>query len=455
MPKRNSPSRGVPSFLRAMSNLSEMPALRESNELDVSGTAEKSDSIPYTPSEESPPEIDDYPDGGLRAWMVVCGTMCTTFSTFGYVNAWGVFQAYYETHLLKSSSPSNIAWIGSVQYCLVFLPGLLVGRIFDLGWFRLPFALGSVTVVVSAFLVAECKVYWQFLLCQGILVGVSSGVCFGPIVAIVGHWFKRRRGLVLGVTALGSSTGGTVFPIAARRLIPQVGFPWTMRILGFIMLCTLGIANLTLKRRLPAKNIAGGLFNPKAFKIHALTVYCFSILVAFLGMYSLLTFIDISATSVGVAPNFSFYLVSIGNACSGIGRLSTALVVDKLGAINMIVPMTSVAAIATYVWPFVRTKDGLIAITVLYGFMIGAYTSSFQLPMYDLGDINDVGRRAGMCMTFAAIGSIMGPPIAGAINNATGGFSAVGFYAGSMMLLSCVMMAITRQLVLRKFLGKC
>lgn len=56
-----------------MSNLSEMPALRESNELDVSGTAEKSDSIPYTPSEESPPEIDDYPDGGLRAWMVVCG----------------------------------------------------------------------------------------------------------------------------------------------------------------------------------------------------------------------------------------------------------------------------------------------------------------------------------------------------------------------------------------------
>jgi hypothetical protein len=66
--------------------------------------------------------------------------------------------------------------------------------------------------------------------------------------------------------------------------------------------------------------------------------------------------------------------------------VSTGLVVDKLGniimssvhidtyalcflagAINMMVPMTSVAAIATYAWPFVRTKDGLIAITVLYG----------------------------------------------------------------------------------------
>jgi hypothetical protein len=59
-----------------------------------------------------------------------------------------------------------------------------------------------------------------------------------------------------------------------------------MRILGFIIFCTLGIANLTLKRRLPAKNAAGGLFNPKAFKMPAFTLYCLSTLVGFLGMYS-------------------------------------------------------------------------------------------------------------------------------------------------------------------------
>ena len=100
-----------------------------------------------------------------------------------------------------------------------------------------------------------------------------------------------------------------------------------------------------------------------------------------------LTFVDISATSIGVSSAFSFYLVSIGNACSGIGRISTGLVVDKLGniaapstlynrhlhcaipagPINMMSPSTAVAAIATFVWPFLRTKDGLIAITVLYG----------------------------------------------------------------------------------------
>jgi len=30
---------------------------------------------------------DDYPDGGLRAWLVVLGAACTSFSTGGYVNS--------------------------------------------------------------------------------------------------------------------------------------------------------------------------------------------------------------------------------------------------------------------------------------------------------------------------------------------------------------------------------
>ncbi|KAJ7580872.1 hypothetical protein C8J56DRAFT_1057847 [Mycena floridula] len=33
---------------------------------------------------------EDFPDGGLRAWLVGFGTVCSTFVTFGYVNARGV-----------------------------------------------------------------------------------------------------------------------------------------------------------------------------------------------------------------------------------------------------------------------------------------------------------------------------------------------------------------------------
>ena len=66
------------------------------------------------------------------------------------------------------------AWIGSLQYTLVFLPAVAVGRIFDLGHFRIPFFCGSAALVVAPFLVAQCKEYWEFILAHGILVGVRT-----------------------------------------------------------------------------------------------------------------------------------------------------------------------------------------------------------------------------------------------------------------------------------------
>lgn len=51
-----------------------------------------------------------------------------------------------------------------------------------------------------------------------------------------------------------------------------------------------------------------------------------------------------------------------------------------------------------------------------------------------MGDTHDVGLRVGMSMTVLAFGAVAGPPISGAINQATGGFEAVGYYAGMFSL---------------------
>ncbi|KAJ7772080.1 major facilitator superfamily domain-containing protein [Mycena maculata] len=397
---------------------------------------------------------EEYPDGGARAWFIVFGGACATFSTFGYVNAWGVFQAYYEETLLQDSSPSNIAWIGSIQYALVFLPALVGGHYFDRGHLSVPFFFASALLVTATFLVGQCTQYWHFLLCQGFAVGIASGILFGPCYGVIGHWFKTKRGLALGYLAVGSSVGGTVFPIVARELIPRVGFTWTLRIIGFILLGSLGIANLAIRRRLPPKHVAGGLFNPAAFKSPVYTIYCLSAIVAFLGLYTVLTYIDISATSVGVSPDFSFYLISIANGAGLVGRLLAGVAADKFGPVNVIMPMSAVAAVMTYVWPFARSEGSFVAIAVIYGFSSGAYVSSFMMPMYHLGEIADVGRRSGMAMTLTALGALAGPPISGAINSATGSYKPVGYYAGSMILAAIVLMFLTRYLVLKKLWGK-
>ncbi|KAF9258995.1 MFS general substrate transporter [Marasmius fiardii PR-910] len=395
-----------------------------------------------------------FPDGGIRAWLVVLGTALSSTASFGYVNSWGVFQSYYERTLLSDLSPSTIAWIGSVQYALVFLPALPIGRLFDLGYFKIPFLISSCAIVAGAFLTGECTKYWQFMLCQGILQGVACGCVYGPTMGVIGHWFKERRGRAMGLTAVGSSIGGTVFPIASRRLIDRVGFPWTMRILGFILLFCLMVPNITLARRLPPKNIKGGLFNFAAFKNPAFTVYTISGVFGFLGLYTVLTYIDIAALSVGVPEDLSFYLVAIANASSMFGRFTAGIVVDKIGPVNFIAPTTFLAGILTFAWPFAKSLSSLIAIAIIYGFMCGTYVSSFLICLFEMGEIQDVGRRSGMVMSVSAFGGLLGTPISGAINHATGGFVKVGAYAGSVVILSVIMMLITKYLMLGRLWGK-
>lgn len=51
-------------------------------------------------------------------------------------------------------------------------------------------------------------------------------------------------------------------------------------------------------------------------------------------------------------------------------------------------------------------------------------------PLITMGETHDVGTRLGMFFTILALGALAGPPISGAINEQTGGFKAVGYYAG-------------------------
>ncbi|PCH44595.1 MFS general substrate transporter [Wolfiporia cocos MD-104 SS10] len=397
-----------------------------------------------------------FPDGGLRAWLVALGVGCGIMATFGFVNAWGVFQAFYEETMLPDTSPSTIAWIGSVQYALVFIPGLIFGRLFDMGYFKGPLFVASSLLVASTFLVAQCTQFWQLILCQGLAVGFTSGAIFGPMMGILPHWFHKKLGIAYGLTATGSSLGGTLFPIAVRNLISQVGFPWTMRIVGFILVFLLGICNLTVDRRLPPKPRSGPFINLRAFKTPSYAVYSASAFTSFLGLYTVLTYIDVSAAAAGITENFSFYLLPIANAGSLIGRVLGGICADRFGPLNVITPATFVAGIMTYAWPYSGSVGGYVIVAILYGMSSGVYASLVASPIVHMGERWDVGTRVGMSFTLLALGALAGPPISGAIYDATGNYRAVGFYAGSTVELAVVLLLISRHFVLKgKFWGRC
>ncbi|KAG1863604.1 MFS general substrate transporter [Suillus subalutaceus] len=398
--------------------------------------------------------LSEAPDGGMRAWLAVFAAALVTFSTFGFSNSWGVFQAYYEENLLLHTPPSTIAWIGSTQYALTYLPSLVTGRLFDLGYFKIPFFAASCVLVACTFLTAECTQFWQLFLTQGIGLGMGCGFVFSPAIVIVSQWFSKRRGLALSATTLGAALGSIVFPVAAQNLIPLIGFRWTVRVFGLMLMAAMGTANIFLKRRLPPVNVRGGLFNLKAFRNKAYSTYCVSGLVILLGLYTELTYISVSAVAIGVSKDFSFYIIAIANAASAFGRVSSGLLGDKIGALNTMAIFTAITGITTIAWPFAKDEPQLIAIATIHGFSIGAYITLYSASAVAMGKMEDAGRRVGMFMSIIGLGGIAGPPISGAISTTTGGFAAAGYYAGGSIIFGVALLLVAQYLHLGRLWGK-
>ncbi|KAF9265013.1 MFS general substrate transporter [Marasmius fiardii PR-910] len=377
-------------------------------------------------------EEDVVPDGGLRAWLVVIGIFCCVFTAFGFTSTWGVFQAYYQTTLLKHSSPTIIAWIGSVQYGLIFIPSMIVGRLFDKGYYHFMSIFFSGTLVLGTLLLGQCTVYWHFLTCHGFLTGLSCGVITAPAPAIVSQWFKERRALALGITACGSAIGGTVFPILIRAMLPLMGFQWTMRALALIMFIFLSIANLTIRRRLPPSYPSGPLISLKPLKTPSFVIWCFGTFFVYLGTYTFQSYIASVAVSKGFTPNFSFTLVAIMNGSSGLGRVSAGIIADYIGArsMNNMIPSTIFTAAIVLAWPAASTSSGLITISALYGFSAGAFAALLWNPIFDMGEPEELSRRVGILMLFLACSGLSGPPMSGAVNSA-GGLRAMSIFAGN------------------------
>lgn len=173
------------------------------------------------------------------------------FNTWGYINSFGVFQTYYVDAL--NETPSAISWVGSVQIFLLFAIGTFSGRATDAGYFRAVFVTGTLLQLLGIFMTSLCTEYWQLFLAQGVCTGIGNGLLFTPALACISTYFSKNRALALAIAACGNATGGMVFPAMVETLLPKIGFAWTMRALGFLMLGMSSVTLALMKTRLPPR----------------------------------------------------------------------------------------------------------------------------------------------------------------------------------------------------------
>lgn len=88
---------------------------------------------------------------------------------------------------------------------------------------------------------------------------------FCPTISLVSTYFKRRRMFAISLVACGGGTGGIVFPLLAQKLLPKIGFPWTIRVMGFVVLFNVVMVIALARTRLPPRP-SGPIFEKSAFR---------------------------------------------------------------------------------------------------------------------------------------------------------------------------------------------
>lgn len=262
--------------------------------------------------------------------------------------------------------------------------------------------------------------YWHFFLVYSVLNGIGGCLINTPCIASIGHYFLISRGNATGIAMTAGSIGGVIFPLMLQRLFSTVGFAWATRILGFILLFLLAIANLLVRSRLPRKPMASFSAVKPDLAVFKDLPFLFVTLGIFLmewGIFVPLTYITSYASTHGHSSAFGYQILAILNAGSFFGRFFAGWVADMIGRMNTLILSIFLCVISCFaLWlPAGDSSAMIIVFAVIFGFVSGSNLSLSPVCVGQMCKTENYGAYFSTCWMVVAFGTLTGLPIAGQI----------------------------------------
>ncbi|KAJ5035374.1 uncharacterized protein L3040_007845 [Drepanopeziza brunnea f. sp. 'multigermtubi'] len=380
----------------------------------------------------------EYPrDGGLAGWTL------------------GLFQTYYEQHLLKAYAPSTISWIFTTQMFLMWTGGAFFGRVVDTYGTQVVAIPCTVGCTFSIFMLSFCTSYYQIFLCQGVGFGVSAGGLFSCATTSVGQWFEKRKALALGTVLAGSSLGGVLHSLYLIILIQDHGFATAVRWSSLVVGLTGILACVLMRPRLPKKKWAESTqwIDSCLFKQATFRVYCLGTFFVVWGLFAPWNYLPSMALSHGFSNNLAVYTIVVLNAASIFGRILPAWLADRFGRFNSVslIAFTTALSLLAFWLPTEAAADSshaqIFAFSAVYGFASGAFISVMMPCAADLGPVATLGQRFGTYQAVVGLASLTSLPIQGAlIPLDRGGFTYLIVFSGVCVAVGTVFICAARML---------
>jgi MFS family permease len=292
--------------------------------------------------------------------------------------------------------------------------------------------MGGIMLAGGYILSAQATGYWQFVVIQAVMIGMlGSAVSFGPLVADISLWFRKRRGLAVALVASGNYLAGAVWPPVIEYLIEMMGWRSAHMIIGVVCLVTMLPLSYALKRR--AAVVDGSIIDkaPSAPSGDSgLSLRAIQILLVLAGLACCIAMsmpqvhIVAYCLELGYGTARGAEMLSLMLALGIVSRLVSGWIADHIGGLRTLILGSVLQCLALLFYlPF----DGLASlylVSALFGLSQGGIVPSYALIVRDYFPAREAGARVSLVLMATVVGMALGGWMSGEIFDLTGSYQA-------------------------------
>ena len=303
----------------------------------------------------------------------------------------------------------------SITTAWYFGLGLVSGRIADRIGPRPVMLAGAVSLGVGLLATSRVDSIWVGYLTYGVGVGTAVACCYVPMVASVGGWFLRRRTVALGIAVAGIGMDTLVLAPFSQSLIDRYGWRTAYVVLGIGGTALLLLASLGAHRP-PTSGPQERSDVRRIVRLPGFAVLYGSNVLMSLALFVPFVFLKGYAEDRGVDPALAATLVGIIGGASIVGRLGLGALGGRLGPVRLMQLSFAAMTVSFLLW---LAADGsypvLVAYAVVMGVGYGGFIALSPAVTALLCGTQNLGATLGALYTAAAIGGLLGPPLAGEV----------------------------------------
>ena len=331
-------------------------------------------------------------------------------------------EAEFVTSRALTSLPFTFNMIGFAVGNLVI--GVIIDR------FGITISLISAALLSGlAYLLSTQADSIYFLSIVHLMLGFGCAAGFGPLITDISHWFLRRRGIAVALTASGNYLAGAIWPALLSGVLATHGWREVYITLAIITVVVIIPLAFLLRRTVPesahniaaekvAENTAKTNLSPRRLQI-LLSIAGVSCCVA---MSMPQVHIVSYCVGLGYGPAIGAQMLSLMLFGGVFSRVISGLAADKIGGIYTLLIGSSLQCLALLMYLPFDGMASLYVVSLIFGLAQGGIVPSYAVIVREYLPPKEAGARVGFVIMMTIIGMALGGWMSGWIYELTGSY---------------------------------